>query len=278
MKILILGAKGSLGQTFVDLYKDHEVFAWDRDELDITNEQAVMEKIKTLHPDLIINCAAYNAVDKAEEEREVADSINGYAVGFIAKAANETGATVVHFSTNYVFAGDNQEGYNEDDQTSPKSVYAKSKLLGEMELAENCQNYYLIRTQWLYGRDSITGKASFVDLMLKLANEGKEIRGITDEFGQPTYVVDLAHAVRALIEQNQPFGIYHLTNSGSCSWYDWAHEIFKIKNIRANLLEGKRADFNRPALRPQYGALNNMKFIQLRPWHEALKEYLITNS
>jgi dTDP-4-dehydrorhamnose reductase len=274
MKVLILGAKGSLGQVFVDLYKDQEVFAWDRDELDITDEASVMSKIKELHPELIINCAAYNAVDKAEEDRATADSINGSAVGFVAKAASEVGATMVHFSTNYVFAGDNQEGYNEDDLPSPKSAYAKSKLLGEMELAENCQNYYLIRTQWLYGRDSITGKASFVDLMLKLASEGKEIKGITDEFGQPTYVVDLAHAVRALIEEKKPFGIYHLTNTGSCSWYDWAREIFKIKNIQANLVEGKRADFNRPAARPQYGALINTKFIQLRPWHEALKEYL----
>jgi dTDP-4-dehydrorhamnose reductase len=263
-----------LGQTFVDIYHDQEVVAWDRDELDITDEQAVMEKIKTLGPELVINCAAYNAVDKAEEERAVADLINGDAVGFIAKATNEIGATLVHFSTNYVFAGDNQEGYNEDEPPSPKSAYAKSKLLGEMELAENCQKYYLIRTQWLYGRDSIMGKASFIDLMLKLASEGKEIKGITDEFGQPTFVVDLAHAVRALIEEQKPFGIYHLVNSGSCSWYDWAHEIFKIKNIQVNLIEGKRADFNRPAKRPQYGALNNTKFIQLRPWHEALKEYL----
>ncbi len=274
MKVLILGAKGSLGQVFVELYKDQEVFAWDRDELDITDEGTVREKIVGLKPELIINCAAYNAVDKAEEDRATADLINGNAVGYIAKAASDIEATMVHFSTNYVFDGNNREGYNEDDKTSPQSAYAKSKLLGEMELIENYQNYYLIRTQWLYGRESITGKTSFIDLMLKLAADGKEIRGITDEFGQPTYVVDLAEATRALIESQKPFGIYHLTNSGQASWYDWAREIFKIKNIKANLVEGKRTDFNRPAARPQYGVLINTKFIQLRPWHEALKEYL----
>jgi dTDP-4-dehydrorhamnose reductase len=274
MKVLILGAKGSLGQVFAELYKDQEVYAWDREDLDITLEEEVMAKIASLKPNLIINCAAYNAVDNAEGDRAIADMINGYAVGFIAKAANQIGAIMVHFSTNYVFDGNNSEGYNEDDSTSPQSAYAKSKLLGEMELQENLQNFYLIRTQWLYGRDSITGKTSFIDLMLKLANENKEIKGIMDEFGQPTYVVDLAHATRALIEEKKPFGVYHLTNSGQASWYDWAREIFKIKNIKANLVEGKRADFIRHAARPQYGILINTKFMQLRPWHEALKEYL----
>ncbi|MBX4187434.1 MAG: dTDP-4-dehydrorhamnose reductase [Candidatus Doudnabacteria bacterium] len=277
MRVLILGAKGSLGQTFVDLYQDHEVFAWDREELDITDEEAVGQKIGELKPNLIINCAAYNAVDKAEEDRMTAELINGSAVGYIAKVAAEIGATMVHFGSNYVFDGSNPAGYNEDDQPNPQSAYAKSKLMGEMELVENCEQYYLVRTAWLYGRDSITGKASFVDLMLKLAEEGKEIKGITDEFANPTYVVDLAGAVRALVEEKKPFGIYHLVNQGQASWYDWAREIFKIKDIQATLLEGHRADFNRPAARPEYGVLNNTKFIQLRPWIEALREYLESN-
>ncbi len=274
MKILILGAKGSLGQTFSDICKDHDTTAWDREELDITNESDVMKKIPDLKPELVINCAAYNAVDKAEEDRALAELLNGSAVGFIGKAAVAVDAIVVHFSTAYIFDGNSQEGYNEDDKPSPQSVYAKSKLMGEMELVQNIENYYIIRTTWLYGRESVTGKPSFVDLMLKLAGEGKEIKGITDEFGQPTYVKDLAHAALELVNQQKPFGIYHLTNQGQASWYDWAKEIFRIKKIKANLVEGKRSDFNRPAHRPQYGVLNNTKFIQLRPWHEALEEYL----
>jgi len=275
MKILILGAKGSLGQVFADLYKDQEVLAWDREELDITDEEMVAKKISEFKPNIIINCAAYNAVDKAEDDRLTADQINGYAVGFVAKAASQVGATMVHFSTNYVFAGDNQEGYNEDDEPRPQSAYAKSKLLGEIELAENTDKYYLIRTSWLYGKESITGKSSFVEVMLGLAKAGKEIKGIKDEFASPTYVVDLAQATRALIEQNKPFGTYHLTNSGTASWYDWAKEIFAIKKLEAKVTAISRADYPRKANRPQYGTLINTKFIELRPWTEALKEYLL---
>ena len=274
MKILILGAKGSLGQTFVDLYKDQEVIAWDREELDITNEQDVATKIAELKPNLIINCAAYNNVDKAEQERGVAELLNGAAVGFIAKAAKDVGATLVHFSSAYVFDGKNPEGYNEEEVPRPISVYGQSKAMGEQELTQNAENYYLVRTTWLYGRDSITGKESFVDLMLKLAASANEIKGISDEFGQPTYVKDLAQAVVVLVDQKKPFGIYHFTNSGMASWYDWAKEIFKIRNLQIVLKIGKRADFARDALRPQYGVLINTKFIELRPWTEALREYL----
>jgi len=274
MKILILGAQGSLGQTFVDLYHDQHVFAWDRNELDITDEEAVKNKITELKPELIINCAAYNAVDKAEEERQIAETINGYSVGFIAAAAGSVGATMVHFSTAYVFDGNSQEGYNEDDLPRPNSAYGESKLLGEIELEKNLENYYLIRTTWLYGRATPTGKPSFVDTMLKLAKENKPIKGIDDEFGQPTFVKDLAQATRALIEQKKPFGIYHLVNSGEASWYDWAKEIFAIKGIKADLMHGKRENFDRKAQRPKFGVLKNTKFIELRPWTESLKEYL----
>ncbi|OGE73665.1 MAG: dTDP-4-dehydrorhamnose reductase [Candidatus Doudnabacteria bacterium RIFCSPLOWO2_02_FULL_42_9] len=274
MRVLILGAKGALGQTFVDVYKGEEIFAWDREELDITDEEMVMQKISELKPDLIINCAAYNAVDRAEEDRATAELLNGSAVGYIAKAASAVNATLVHFSTAYVFDGNNPEGYNEDDKPSAHSAYAKSKLLGEMELPENCENYYLIRTTWLYGRLSERGKPSFVDTMLKLSKDQKEIKVISDEFGQPTFVQDLAEATKALVDQEKPFGIYHIVNSGMASWYDWAKEIFKIKGLDIKLETASRDAFVRLAERPKYGILNNTKFIQLRPWHEALKDHL----
>jgi dTDP-4-dehydrorhamnose reductase len=274
MKILILGAKGALGQTFVDVYQGEEIFAWDRDELDITDQEAVGNRIQELKPDLVINCAAYNAVDKAEEDRGTAESINGSAVGYIAQACSAIGATMVHFSTNYVFDGNNSEGYNEDDKPSPQSSYAKSKLMGEMELAQNLENYYLIRTAWLYGRFSENGKPSFVDTMLKAAAEKRDIKVISDEFANPTYVLDLAQATRQLVLDQKPFGIYHLVNMGVASWYDLAKEIFKIKGLDVKIATATRGAFVRLAARPQYGVLNNTKFIQLRPWTEALKEYL----
>ncbi|MEJ0020966.1 MAG: dTDP-4-dehydrorhamnose reductase [Candidatus Doudnabacteria bacterium] len=273
MKVLILGAKGSLGQTFADVYKDQEVIAWDKNELDITDEDAVAEKITGLMPDIVINCAAYNSVDKAEDERETADLINGYAVGFIAKACDSAGATLVHYSTGQIFDGSKSEGYNEDDQPGPVNFYGKSKLLGEMQLQEYAENFYLIRTCWLYGRPA-EGKKSFTDIMLELATGNTVINATKDEFGKPTYVKDLAEATRALVDEKKPFGIYHLTNSGIASRFDWANEIFTIRKNKA-LLEAVNAGFfPRKAKRPKYEVLNNTKFIQLRPWTEALKEYL----
>lgn len=273
MKVLILGAKGSLGQTFVDLYQDHEVTAWDRQELDITDEEAVMQKISELKPDLVINCAAYNAVDKSEEEQIVADQINGYAVGFIAQACDEIGATLVHYSTGQVFDGTNPAGYNEDDRPSPVNAYGRSKFLGEIELQKNFEKFYIIRTCWLYGKPA-AGKKSFADIMLDQAAGNAPINAVENEFGSPTYVKDLAEATWALVEQKKDFGIYHLTNSGLASRYDWAKEIFAIKSIDANLVSVDAGFFPRKAKRPKYEVLNNNKFIQLRPWTKALKEYL----
>ena len=275
MKVLILGAKGNLGQEFVKLYHDHEVLAWDRAELDIADEAAVKQKITEVRPRLIINCAAYNAVDKAEEEQVLANDINGYAVGYIAVVASELGATLVHFGSNYVFDGNSPEGYNEDDRPNPQSAYAKSKLLGEMELTQYLDNFYLIRTSWLYGRSS-EGKKSFVDIMLEKAKEPGELKLVSDEFASPTWTRDLAQATRALVEQEKPFGVYHLVNNGSHSWHWWAEEIFTIKNLSVPTHEVSGEEFERKAKRPKYGILNNTKFIELRPWTEALREYLMS--
>jgi dTDP-4-dehydrorhamnose reductase len=273
MKVLILGAQGSLGQTFVDLYHDHEVTAWDRDELDITDEQATGNRIQELKPELIINCAAYNAVDKAEEDRATAESINGYAVGYIAKAAADIDALMVQYSTGQVFDGKNSAGYNEDDKTNPINAYGRSKLLGELELREKTEKFYLIRTCWLYGKPA-AGKKSFTDIMLEMSEKGQDINAVLNEFGNPTYVKDLAQATRALIEEKKPWGVYHLTNSGVASRYDWAKEIFNLKGLKSTLNHVDASYFTRPAARPTYEVLNNTKFIELRPWTEALREYL----
>ncbi len=273
-KVLIIGAKGNLGTALGGAYAEINPTLWDREEIDITNETMCVEKIFELAPDLVYNCAAYNAVDKAEEEAGIADTINGYGPGNLAKACAKIDAVLVHFSSQYVFDGQKVEGYDEDDKPNPISAYGHSKRLGEVEVSQNTDKYYLVRTALLYGSDSQQGKKSFIDIMLEMAAADKPISAVDDEFGQPTYVKDLAQALVSLTEEEKPFGIYHITNSGIASWYDWAKEIFAIKGIKAKLSAIHSDGLKRAAKRPKNGALNNNKFLELRPWTEALREYL----
>jgi dTDP-4-dehydrorhamnose reductase len=278
MKILIIGAKGMLGQALRQAEGDKQVIAWDREEIDITNEVEVREKIKALKPEVIINCAAYNAVDKAEGEVDVANKLNGEAVGYLAKISKELGAILVQYSTGYVFRGD-KPSYREDDEPNPINAYGRSKLLGEKRLQENCEKYYLIRTNLLFGRPAagINGKKSFIEIMLQKSGETDKIEVVNDEFSNPTYVVDLARATYELVEKKHPFGIYHLINDGQASWYDWAKEIFAIKNIKINLIPISGEKLKRQAQRPKYSVLANTKFLKLRSWPEAVREYLIAS-
>lgn len=275
MKILILGSKGNLGNELATLYSQEKPVCWSREDLDITDEKQVMEKISSLRPELVFNCAAFNAVDEAESNRNIADTVNGYAPGYIAKACFAAGAALVHFSSGMVFDGQNSEGNDEDDIAHPVNAYGKSKLLGEMEIQENMENFFIIRTSWLFGKPGLSNKnkKNFVDLILEKSSNAS-IPVVDDEIGRPTYTLDLAQASVGLIEDGKPFGIYHLTNSGACSRYDWAQEIFKIKNTPSNIVLIKGEELKRAAKRPKYELLNNTKFVELRPWAEALKEYL----
>lgn len=276
MKILILGYKGNLGNQLMRVYADLNPVGWDREELDVTDEQLVWDRIMELKPNVVYNCTAYNAVDKAEEDRIVAEDINGYAPGYIAKACKAVGAILVHYSTGMVFPGDSKEGYNEDDSTHPVNAYGRSKLQGELEVMEHSDNYYIIRTCWLYGAlgPGPANKKSFSDIMLEKAEKGEEIKVVDDEYGNPTYTLDLAQASRALVETEKPFGIFHLVNSGIASRYDWAVEVFKNKGLDIKVEPVKGITLVRLAKRPHYEVLNNTKFIELRPWTEALKEYM----
>lgn len=272
-KVIVIGSNGTLGQEFLRVYSDASPIGWDREQIDIADPATVERKIAEIDADIVINCAAYNAVDKAEEDGETADAINGYGPGYLAQSCRKLGAVLVHFSSNYVFAGDKEGGYNEDDQPKPCNRYGQSKLLGEKAVLAASDLAYVIRTSMLFGKTG-NGKRSFVDLMAEKGSSSEPIKAVEDEIGAPTYAVDLAQATRALLEERKPFGIYHLVNSGQASWYDWAREIFRLKGLAPEVIPVKGDIFNRPARRPLRAILNNNKFLQLRPWNEALEEFL----
>ncbi|MDD4995658.1 MAG: dTDP-4-dehydrorhamnose reductase [Patescibacteria group bacterium] len=276
MKVLIIGAKGMLGQELVQIFGDHEVIAWDREDCDIANKDEIQAKIRGAKPDVIINAAAYNDVDGAEKNKEIADLINGRAPCYLAEAAEALGAIMVHYSTDYVFRGDNKEGYGEDDRPDPQSVYATSKYLGELELAKYCTKFYLIRLSRLFGRAAAGegAKKSFVDKMLELAQTKSELDLIDEEVSSPTYAPDLAKRTREIIDGKKGFGIYHGANRGSCTWYGFAEAIFKTKGIDIKLNPVPAGKFPRPAARPAFSVLLNTKLPEARTWQEALWEYL----
>lgn len=275
MKVLILGAKGMLGSELSKQLSKEQVTAYDYEQLDITDRQAVLEEIKKLKPEIIFNCAAYNAVDKAEEQHEVAMRLNADAVGYIAEAANSVGATLVHFSTGFIFDGSSKTGYNEESVPAPQSIYAKSKYLGELQ-AQTAKKFYIVRLNLLFG-EAATGpatKQSFPDLILGLAKEKKEFDFVSDEISTPTYAPDLASAVISLVKERYPFGIYHLPNEGQASWYDFAKEVFNIKGLDVKLNKITADQYPRPAERPKNSVVINTKYPKLRPWQQALQEYL----
>lgn len=275
MKILILGARGMLGHELDKVFSDaerYQTILWDREELDITDREAVEAKLQEMKPEVVINAAAYTAVDKAESEEELAYNINGYAVGYLAAAAKEMGALLIHFSTDYVFDGENHLGYKEDFETkNPVTVYGKSKKLAEKLIADIGPRHFIIRTQWLF---AAAGK-NFIETMLRLAGEGQEIRVVNDQFGSPTHAQDLAMRVREMIEENRPSGVYHVTNTGTCSWYEFALEIFRQVQLQPVVRAVKSEEFAAAAKRPTYSMLVNTKLPPLRSWQEALRAYLV---
>jgi len=273
-KILILGAKGMLGQDLAKVMAYYSLTLWDKEEIDITVQNQVESKIGKLKPQIIINCAAYTAVDDCEAYKDLALQLNNQAVGYLALISKKIGAILVQISTDYVFNSLNNKGYDEDSQEfGPVNFYGESKLLGEKTLKNIKPNYYLIRTSWLYGK---SGK-NFVETMLKLGREGKELKVVNDQYGKPTFTVDLAKQILYILSNNLAFGIYHATNEtkeGGISWYDFAKKIFELANLKVNLKPCLSIEYTRPAQRPAYSALINTKLPPLRNWDEALREYL----
>ncbi|HQE80926.1 MAG TPA: dTDP-4-dehydrorhamnose reductase [Syntrophorhabdaceae bacterium] len=282
-KILIIGAMGLLGPELNRIFSSDSSYAvtgWDMPDIDIGDEASVMEKVLPLKPDIIINAAAYNAVDKAEEPEgfELAKRINGYGPGYIAKAANKLGALLVQYSTDYVFDGEKRQGYDETSTPSPISRYGESKYLGEIEVMKNTDRYYLIRLQKLFGMPSHNpnAKKSFFETMLALAKTQDVIKAVDDELSNFTYAPDLAKRTKYLIEAGMPFGIYHITNEGApVTWYGAAKILFELAGIKGiKIVPVAQEEFPRPARRPKYSILINTKLEPLRRWPEALKEFL----
>lgn len=290
----MLGKNGMLGSMFLkELERNRtnlsgsgrifEVFAFDRD-LDITNESALEIEFSKIRPDFVLNCAAYTNVDLAESERDVAFRINAEGPGLIAKKCKAFGAKLIHFSTDYIFDGEKASGYSENDEPSPINVYGESKLAGERAIAAEMNDYFIVRTSWLFG----PGGKNFVDTMLQLGGEvlsGKRasLKVVDDQIGCPTYTFDLARAVLknflmpfANDDANKPtFGIYHVTSNGECSWYEFAEEIFRIRGMDVTLEPISSEKFVRPAKRPKNSVLLSTKMdFGMRNWREAVGDYL----
>ncbi len=277
MRVVIIGANGMLGQELAAVYADRKPILLSRQQLDITDENMVRNEIGKINADLIINASAYNDVDGAEREKAVAENINGYGVGYLAKAARASQSILVHYSTDYVFDGTKKEGYNEDERPKPISSYGRSKYLGELELQKYSDKYYLIRLSRLFGKPSKSyqGKKSFIEKIIELSKKKKEIEIIDGELSSPTYAHDVAQQTRYVIEQKKDYGIYHITNEGACTWYEFAKEIFTLKNINATIKPVSVSYFNRAAKRPLYSILLNTKLPPMRKWQAALKHFLI---
>lgn len=275
MKILVTGSNGQLGKEIIKQldHTNHIIFCKDRKTLDISNFEELKEFIVDKRPDVIINCAAYTKVDLCESEIELAYKINALGARNIAICAQEIGAKNVYISTDYIFDGESEIPYKEDDKPCPSSIYGKSKLLGEEYTKTMSSKYFIIRTAWLYGDGH-----NFVKTMIKLSQNNKEINVVNDQYGSPTSTKDLAKVILNLIN-TEYYGTYHGTNQGSCTWYDFAKKIFEIENIDIKLNPITSEEFKCAAKRPKFSVLDNfmLKLIDMdtfRNWEDAIYDYL----
>ena len=280
MKILITGAKGMLAQAVIERFKiDNELILKDSSTLDITNIENIRDVVLKENPKYIINCAAYTNVDKAEENEELAEKVNGEGTKNLAIVAKENNAILVHISTDYVFAGDLEinKAYEETDKTGPITAYGRTKLHGEKYIEDIMDKYYIFRTAWLYGE----GK-NFVRTMISLSENNNEIDVVCDQYGSPTYTVDLADIIYQAIQNKIPFGIYHATNENFTTWSDFAKKIFEISNIKTKVnpitTEEYIKKFPKSANRPKNSKLSKQKLhengIIILAWEDALERYL----
>lgn len=279
MNILVTGAKGQLGSDLVSvLSRHHRVFGCSRQEMDIADLSQVVETVHRIKPDAIIHTAAYTRVDQAERDQDRAYLVNAYGTRNVAVAARQAGAKIVYISTDYVFDGQSDIPYKEFDPTGPRSVYGKSKLAGEELVKTLSDRYFIVRTSWVYGKQG----HNFVKALLQLARDRRELPVVCDQVGSPTYTLDLAGFLKDLIETDK-YGVYHASNTGACSRYDFAQAVFAEAGREIKVIPVATQDFPRPAPRPAYSVLDHMAirlngFPELRHWRDALKDFIRSGS
>jgi dTDP-4-dehydrorhamnose reductase len=273
MKVLVTGAGGMLGRDMVLAAGNagHDVVGFGHTELDVTAAAVVEERLQAERPDVVINCAAWTDVDGAEDAEEAAMAANGAGAGTVAAAAATVGASVVYISSDYVFDGTKGAPYVETDQPAPLSAYGRTKLAGEEATAAANSRHFIVRSSWLFG----TAGRNFVETMLQLATDHGEVLVVRDQVGSPTYTWHLAHGVVRLIEGVE-FGIHHMAAGGSCSWYEFAREIFDQAKVECKVLSATTEMLGRPAPRPAYSVLTSQRehAIELPSWQDGLSGYL----
>jgi dTDP-4-dehydrorhamnose reductase len=281
MVVLVTGSSGQLGQSLQHIapnYPGIQFIFCSSSDLDITNSSQCHTVFKKHQPQYCINAAAYTAVDKAETEPEKAYAINVTGAKNIAEVCKANNTVLLHISTDFVFDGSKSTPYNESDLPNPTGVYGKTKLEGEQAIEQTWNNHYIVRTSWVYSQFG----HNFMKTMLRLASERDSISVVNDQIGTPTNAVDLANILVHIIltDNQQPstnnFGIYHFSNEGQCSWYDFAKEIFRVNNITINLQPIPTSSFPTPAKRPSYSVLDKTKIkalfgLEIKDWEESLK-------
>ena len=277
MKVLVTGVKGQLGYDVVKELKKrgHQPIGVDREEMDLIDSEAIRSFIMDLKPEAIIHCAAYTAVDKAEEDVELCYQINAEAVKVIAECAKELDVKMIYISTDYVFDGTKEGEYVETDLPNPINVYGASKLKGEQYVQDLLEKYYIVRISWVFG---VNGN-NFIKTMRRLGSERDELNIINDQVGSPTYTADLAPLLVDMMETDK-YGIYHATNEGTCSWYEFANEIFKQSNIEVQTSPITTNQYPTAAKRPMNSKMSKAKlkesgFKSLATWEKALEDYIL---
>ena len=275
MVVLVTGANGQLGQALRFLEQEYpgiQFHFYGSDQLNITNKDSVADAFKNLLPSFCINAAAYTAVDKAETDIENARAINVTGPKFLAEACNQYKTTLIHVSTDFVFDGDKNTPYTEEDATNPQGVYGLTKREGELEIEAKAHAYFIIRTSWLYSEFG----NNFMKTMLRLAKERASLNVVSDQIGTPTQAIDLAEMiVKIILSNSKKYGIYHFSNEGSASWFDFAKKIFETNNVSITLGAITTSEYPTPAKRPKYSVLDKTKIktefkTTIKSWEEAL--------
>lgn len=259
-RVVITGAAGQLGVDLVAGFtaRGHEVIGLTRADVDLTQGRALATKVASLRPDVVINSAAYTAVDKAETDPETAWAVNAFAPGFVAQACEQVGARLVHISTDYVFNGMKGRPWHEWDNTDPQSVYGTTKLAGERQVAQYCSRAYVVRTSWVLGEHG----NNFAKTMLRLGRQLDQLSVVDDQCGSPTFTLDLVDRIANILDTDQ-YGVWHASNSGACTWFELARRIFHLADVEVDLAPTTTAAFNAPAPRPANSVLDNVMARQL---------------